>query len=474
MKPSIRAYTALFVIAGLAFLILAARAPLWAQEGASPDDTAAPEWLEPRGLNVVDLVGQVPEEHLKDSVLIYETGRGILQYQSGQRNGDRVEITVKITPRYFEYGGNTFTKFGCLGQTAVYDQIPSTAPASTMRLFDDGQEITANIENMSVIPAGQVLPTNNANGYLRYPEPGATPATIENGSLVIPANMGCTIIVPGRLDGLTATFTLTTPQVVNVAPLSSETFTAHSYIGIGGAGILASLNSQMLGRFGERGGNFTLSIPQEADYAFVNFPPTPVDPYAGEDPINRPLPGSGTYRFSNGSGFLSVDHVASAGFPILGQWRDSDQTGNSRYLTYFEDTRKLGIMEYFLPPGIAYDPCMTDGGCPDALLDAIHAARYPMTIYYYKVERIVAEGLERIPLKMVGKGWSATNPWLASPGDTIPPGGTIPPPGDSTVYLPLVTTAPGPSAPIPPDDPTDCPCGWFDALGRMVDFIRKP
>ncbi len=449
-------------------LVLSSRAALWAQESAAPGDLAAPEWLEPRGLNVVDLVGQVPEEHLKDSVLIYETGRGILQYEAGMREGDRVEITARITPRYFDYGGNTFTKFGCLGQPAVYDQIPSSTPAATMRLFDDGQDITANIKNMSVIAAGQVLPTQNANGYLRYPEPGAGPATVENGSLVIPANMGCTIIVPGKLSELTATFTITSPPVIQVTSLQSETFSAHSYIGVGGAGILSSLNSQMQSRFGERGGNFTLSIPQEADYVFVNFPPTPVDPYAGEEPLNRPLPGSGTYRFSNGAGFLSVDHVASAGFPVFGQWRDADQTPNSRYLTHFRDTRKLGIMEYFLPPGFAYDACMTDGGCPDALLDAIYAARYPMTVYYYKVERIVAEGLERIPLKMVGKGWSATNPRLA------PLGGTVPPPEDNKTYLPLVTTPAEEQKPIPPDDPASCPCGWFDALGRMVDFIRQP
>ncbi len=468
MNPQFRSRNIPIVLALFVLLILAARAPLWAQQDIQPDDATTPEWLEPRSLNIVDLVGQAPEEHLKGSVLIYETGRGILQYESGKRVGDQVEITVKITPRYFTFGENTFTKFGCLGQTAAFDQIPSTAPASTMRLFQDGQDITSSIASMSVIAAGQMLPTNNANGYLRYPEPVATPALIEDGSLVIPANMGCTIIAPGRLDELTAVFTLDSPQLVQVTPLSSETFSAHSYIGAGGAGILASLNSQMLARFGERGGNFTLSIPQEADYVFVNFPPTPVDPYAGEDPINRPLPGSGTYRFSNGAGFLSVDHVSSAGYPLFGQWRDSDQTGNSRYLTYWEDVRKLGIMEYFLPPGFDYDLCMTDGGCPDELLDAIHAARYPMKIYYYKVERIVAEGLERIPLKMVGKGWSATNPLLA------PQGGTIPPPQDSTVYLPLVTTAPEEQKPIPPDDPTGCPCGWFDSLGRMMDFIQQP
>jgi hypothetical protein len=161
--------------------------------------------------------------------------------------------------------------------------------------------------------------------------------------------------------------------------------------------------------------------------------------------------------------------------PIFGQWQDSDQTGNSKYLNYFTDSAQLASVEYFLPPGIPYDPCMTNGGCSNDLLDQINEATYDMTIYYYKVERTIAEGLDRIPLKMVGKGWSAANPLAAFP--PMSSGGLVARPSnadeDNIVYLPLITFT-EPEKPIPPDDSTGCPCGWFDANGRMVDFIQQP
>lgn len=450
-------------------------APPSVRAQGAPTAISASDWLEPRGLTVIDLVGQVPEEHLKDAVIVYSGGNGILRYQTGTRTGNVVEIKVSITPRYFASGQDTYTRVNCLGQPAANDQWPTTVPDSTMRLFADERDITNRIESMSTIPAGQVLPTNNANGFYRYPEPPAAPVSLENGVLPIPANMGCTIITPGKLSNLTATFTFASPPAIKVTHLGSETFSAHSYIGVGNAGALDKLNAQMLSRFGERHDKFEITPPEESEFAFVHFPPTEVDPYAGNDPINRPLQGGGTYRFERANGGLSVDHVASAGLPLFGQWQDSDQSGNSKYLNYFTDSAKLASVEYFLPPGIAYDPCMTNGSCSNDLLDQINEATYNMTIYYYKVERTIAEGLDRIPLKMVGKGWSAANPLAALA--TMSSGKRLTHPAaaeeDSLVYLPLITFA-EPPKPIPPDDSSGCPCGWFDANGRMVDFIQQP
>jgi hypothetical protein len=439
-----------------------------------PMTLSVPIWLEPRGLNVIDLVGQVPEEHVKGAVIVYSGGNGILRYQSGMRTGSVVEIKVSITPRYFTSGQDTYTRVNCLGQPAAYDQWPSTVPASTMRLFANGQDITNKIESMSTIPAGQVLPTNNANGFYRYPEPPAIPVSLDNGVLPIPTNMGCTIITPGKLNNLTATFTVTSPPAIQVTPVGSETFSARSYIGVGNAGALNSLNTQMQRRFGERHDKFAMTPPDGAEFAFVNFPPTEMDPYAGVEPLNRPLTGGGTYRFERAGGGLSVDHVASTGLPLFGQWQDSDQSGNSKYLTYFTDSAQLASVEYFLPPGIPYDPCMTNGDCSNNLLDQINEATYNMTIYYYKVERTIVEGLDRIPLKMVGKGWSAANPLTAFP--TMLSGGLVTRPTvaeeESTVYL-LLNTFAEPEEPIPPDDSSGCPCGWFDANGRMVDIVTN-
>ena len=44
------------------------------------------------------------------------------------------------------------------------------------------------------------------------------------------------------------------------------------------------------------------------------------------------------------------------------------------------------------------------------------------------------------------------------------------------VFLPLLSAvqpaAPPQPGPLPPDDHTGCPCGWFDQDGRMLDYIR--
>jgi hypothetical protein len=267
-------------------------APTSARAQATPTTSNAPAWLEPRGLSVIDLVGQAPEEHLKGAVIVYSGGNGILRYQTGMRTENVVEIKVSITPRYFTFGQDTYTRVNCLGQPAAYDQWPTTVPASSMRLFADGRDITNKIESMSTIPAGQVLPTNNANGFYRYPEPQAAPVSLENGVLPIPANMGCTIISPGKLSNMTAIFTVISPPTIQVTAVGSETFSAHSYIGVGSAGALSSLNTQMQRRFGQRHDKFEIAPPEESEFAFVHFPPTEMDPYAGEEPINRPLPGA--------------------------------------------------------------------------------------------------------------------------------------------------------------------------------------
>jgi len=43
------------------------------------------------------------------------------------------------------------------------------------------------------------------------------------------------------------------------------------------------------------------------------------------------------------------------------------------------------------------------------------------------------------------------------------------------VFLPVIERAePTPVVTLPADDPTNCPCGWFDADYRMVDFVAGP
>ena len=120
---------------------------------------------------------------------------------------------------------------------------------------------------------------------------------------------------------------------------------------------------------------------------------------------------------------------------------------------------------------------LLDDGSHDESLEILH--------------KLVEEGLplEVIPLRSVGGAWqpdtmTATASNAATASMTPPPAPTIVAP--SPVYLPgifmqMPEATPGPAATstpkptaLPPDDVTGCPCGWFTADGRMVDFIPAP
>jgi hypothetical protein len=457
---------------------LPADAPLAAEE-PSGGEAGSADWLEPHGLGIFDLVGQVPDDHLRGSVIVNLPGNGLLIYQSGSRNGNAVEINVNVVPSYFTYGSEAFTRVSCLGQVASYDTWPVASPASQMEIFANGAPVHQTAGQLFYYPAGHRQPARGAGSFERYDRVQVTPTFAADGSLSLPANMGCSIVVEGKRTNVTARFRLTLPQRVRITALGSETLAAQSYIGPGSAGILSSLSRQMSGRYGNRAPAFDLHPPGGTDYVYVNFPPTPVDPYSG-DPINYGLPGGGTYRFNMSNNQHGVDRISSMGIPLRGQWRDADESGGD-FLPYFSNPARLATPEYFLPPGISYDSCMTDGGCSGALLDRIYNATFNVTVYYYHVSRVTADGLSRVALRQVGKGWStaaatvvtaaAEGSAAASNAGSATLSGNTP---DATVkaYLPLVF-AQEPPVDLP-DDPTGCPCGWFDADGAMVDFIPPP
>lgn len=430
--------------------------------------TAAPlvDWLEPRGLSVVDLVGLVPEDHLKNAILAYETGRGLLRYESGQRTGDTVVINTTVTPRYFVDNGVAFSKFSCLGQPGVYDQWPTVAPASTLRVYDqNGAEITSNTVLYIPIASGQVQPNQGSSAYMRYTEQSAQPVQFaQDGSAILPANQGCVVIIRGRYNNFRAQFTMTVPQQVSVTVLGSENFSFHSYIGEGNSGLLGSLNSQMHGRYGNRHEKFQLNPPAGSEYVLVNYPTIPIDPYAGQDAITYSLLGSGTYRIARSGNDLSVDHLNTMGLALYGQWQDVDQAGGE-YLNFFSDGVRISAPEYFLPDGVAYDACMTNDGCSESLLDRIYNAAMTMSVHYYKVDRIV-DGLTRVPLRQVGKDWRPGQSRAVVPAGDIRAATKQ----EEMLFLPIVFTK-AETINLPGDDTTGCPCGWFTAEGRMVDYI---
>jgi len=107
---------------------------------------------------------------------------------------------------------------------------------------------------------------------------------------------------------------------------------------------------------------------------------------------------------------------------------------------------------------------MVEGNCPDSLLEQIATTPAEMTLYYYRVTR-TSSRLLRIPLRAVGPRWG--------PGDAQMARSDAPAVANVTpqVYVPFLSTKP---EPLPPDDPSGCPCGWFTADGRMVDYIPGP
>jgi len=457
-------------------LLLPPSLPLNAQSATV--NGAAAAWLEPRGLSVVDLVGLVPEAHLVDTIISSRVGTGILQYVSGTRDGDTITVTVRVYPRYWTDGTSNASIFGCLGKPAIADEWPIAIPPSTMRLFENGQEITSEIlvSPMDYVPAGQILPNNGGSDWWRYDFLwGQKTIFNEDGTVAVPANMGCVYNISGHRTNLTATFVFQSPKYLVVEEKGQQDFVFHSYVGAGNSGHMANLNAQMNRRHGNRHDKFDLTIPEGTDYVLVKYPPTPVDPYMGQPEINVFLPTSGTYRINASDNTLSGDHVSSMGMPLFGQWQDADQKGGD-YLRFFSDAHRIASPEYFVPAGMAYDPCMVNGGCSEELLDRIYNSEMTMSVYYYRVARI-RDGLTRVPLKQVGPDWKPAVSAAASltTNDAFNGQQTIPD-RDELIFLPLIFTVDVVPvvAELPDGDPTGCPCGWFDGFGRMFDFVPAP
>jgi hypothetical protein len=368
-----------------------------------------------------------------------------------------------------------------------------------VQIYAGGREVTGDIVQRQMIPAGLYLPPNPPSEYFRYPY--VWPVEMVNpdpGPFPLPANMGCRLLIQGRLTQISATFVFpNTPQQIIVTPMGGQSFRARSYSGEGETGIFEGLNNQLEKKYGTRHDKFEMSVPAGADFFLLRYPPTPIDPYASVDsPINAGLAGSGTYRLERRNGGLSVDHLNTMLLPLLGQWQDTGPTADG-FLPYRTDYTRLTSPEYFLPPGFDYQPCMTSGNCPDWLLQALWNHSYTIDLFYYKVERMEGSQLARIPARMrndVGRSSAASDATAAQPGaglaigsgqpadlpsvapDEEPPIGLYtpvpvqnPPASGTRIFLPLAARA---IQPVSGPDPTDgCPCGWFDATGRMFDFI---
>lgn len=449
---------------------------------ASIDASTLPPWLEPRGISIIELVGQVPEQYLQGTILSYGTGMGIVVYESGSRTGNTVELTTTIYPRRKTDGGVDLTIFGCLGQTPNYDHPGSVVPASTLRVYNQsGVQVTSEIGFMAITHMGTRQPSANSSQPFRYPEDLYGPGLdydlpLGPDGLAIPSNGGCRIRIHGaNYYPMTGVFTVQVDPSVIAQVVGSQQATFKSYIGVGNVGIFTDLMGQMSKTYGNRNWRIPLNVPDDANLFLLKFPPMPGDAYTdsrtGPPYLNASRLTGGTYRLAKNFTDLSFDMVFSAAFPVNRFWQDADQAPGSTFLPLYANPDQLEAPEYVLPAGIAYNNCFADGPCPPAVLDQIYNTEMSLEIVYLAVTKPRIGG-QWVPLKAAGPQWSpsaaAAGPldWLQEE-QSVPGANTMlhrpeDAPMDHRVFLPWIS--------IMEVEPTGCPCGWFDSLGRMLGF----
>ena len=457
--------------------------------GADVGPVDLPEWLEPRGLSIVELVGQVSDATLQGMIISYGDNNGIIVYESGTRSGNTVVVTTTIYPRFstpWWAPNQMLTSFGCLGQIPHFDHMGSVVPASLLQVYDPGgTDVTDQIKFMYITHMDTRQPAANSRQYDRYPpvdDYGAFrtyPLPMLPEGLNIPTNSGCHIQIPGQnYASLTGVFTLTIDSPVSASLLGSQTATFQSYIGGGNVGIFTPLMSQLRETYPDRDTRIPLSVPSGADYFLLKFPAMPGDAYAdqqtGPPYYNAARPTGGTYRLARptAQNILSTNYVFSAAFPLSVFWRDAHQATGSSYLPVIRDPTELAAPEYVLPAGVPYDSCFVAGNCSAAKLAQIYNATMTLEIIYLSVDRFPLSA-QWTPLRMAGWEWSTTAlspplPLQASSGESVtvevaPIQPAEVPTETHYAYLPFV--------PYSPIQLTDCPCGWFDNIGRMVDYV---
>ena len=147
----------------LAFLLLTSNLQLLASniqppisniQSPTPNLQSLP-WVEPRSLNITNLVGQVPDDLLRGGIISSYPWDGIVQFESSSVSEDTVVITTTIRGRlHFSE-----TALGCLGQVPRSDEMGSAAPPSHLKVYTpEGSEVTPQITNGYYWPASLVPP----------------------------------------------------------------------------------------------------------------------------------------------------------------------------------------------------------------------------------------------------------------------------------------------------------------------------
>lgn len=467
-------------------LLLAAGSTATAEQDlgvvAAPSVPGYPDWLEARGLSLVDLVGQVPEDVLQGTILSYGSDTGVVVYGSGTRMGNRVVATTTIYPRVFERSwapNGQYTQFACLGQKPIFDHLGAAVAETILRVYTHaGVDVTGEIQYMYLERTGTAQPLAGSLLFNRYPEDAygpwkPYPLPMQPDGLHIPPNSGCRIQIPGKdYYPLTGVFTIVDVPDVLVTVIASQAATFQSYIGPGEVGIFEPLMQQLRSRYPNRHGRIVLDIPAGASHFMLKFPAMPADPFADQDEggyRNAPRLTGGTYRLS-GNGYLSANMTNSAAFPFGTAWRDQDQAPGAEFLPPIEHPGEMAPPEHIIPEGVAYNACFTRGDCPTAILEQIHNDVMSLEIVYLSIGHPATGGW--VPLRQAGPAWTPGEGRFVRVDErarvTEGPGGGKALTGDNLVYVPFVAYAAEESA------PGNCPCGWFDEQGQMLDYYAAP
>ncbi len=478
MRKLSKPFASLLVMGGLLATLTASATTSQAWDTASP--SALPSWLEPRGLSVIELVGLVPDIYLQGTILSYRDGEGIVVYDSGTREANKVTVTTTIYPRvdYPSWADpDPVTMFGCLGQAPAFDHMGTVVPESYLRVYDAGDvERTADIILLRVTAMGTQQPQANSGQPQRYPQYDLSGAglQIEADGLGIPTNGGCLILIPeANYYPMRGEFTLYFEPAVQASVVGSQQASFRTYIGPGNVGIFQPLMTQMTARYGTRHGRIDLNIPAGANYFLLKYPPmigdATTDTHLGAPNHNRARYSSGTYRLGEAIE-LATDLTASAAFPLNAAWREADQAGPTQFLPLMTSATKLAPLEYVLPGAdttVIFDDCFIHGECQSAKLQEIHGALMGLEIIYLSVS-IPETGVEPTLLQLAGTAWSPSAQATLSPSPLDAPAaaGTSPAAQlNNHVYLPLVYRA---------RTCSQYPCGWFDSLGRMLGYLPGP
>lgn len=419
-----------------------------------------PSWLEPRALNIVDLVGQVPDDVLRGTI-ISAGGPGAVVFESSSPVGDAWRIRATLYGRVAHPGwlqGQPLTFVGALGQMADFDNMGSASPESWLRLYNGSQELTNRLELLSHNTAQLMQPLTGAGEWQRYPRLQVSPLRFTAEGLYIPANTGADIALRGDYPVLTGDYTVRPRNRPRVRYLGTQQATWQTYIGPGAMGYLTPLMTQMENRYGRRHHRILLEIPAGANYILFIYPLSPGDPYS-DDPGNRPRLVAGTVRLSPDHFMLTADFRHSGPFPLRVGWQDADQVLYTPYLSLLRNFTVITPPEVVLPEGMPYDPCYTQGNCPDAILQRIYDARMPIRIVYLSVQPPDGQ-FSFVPLRMADDTWT---PAMASVAAEAGPGPARAA-GSWRLYLPGILNYRVPAA--------GCPCGAFEPGGRMVYYVE--